>query len=130
MRVVVWGGTRISSTIKCGYRGGSRRSSVPALRVVVHCTHPEVCNSSADKTNGISSSSGSPRAMAAWATAIEFLTELIDVVSDGLDLVPDPLDLLELFFELVYLLHDSPHPGDFVVRILHGVSGSAARISD
>jgi hypothetical protein len=55
--------------------------------------------------------------MSALATAVEFFAQLIDVVSDGLDLVSDALDLLEFFFEFVYLLHDSPHSGDFSVCI-------------
>ena len=68
--------------------------------------------------------------MSARATAIEFVTESIHVFSDGPDFVSDVLDLLVVVFHFVQHLVEAPHPGDFVIRSLHSVDGSAARISD
>jgi hypothetical protein len=39
--------------------------------------------------------------MSGWATAIEFVTQSIHVLSDSLDLVPDVLDLIVVFFQFV-----------------------------
>ena len=68
--------------------------------------------------------------MSTRAAAIEPVTELIDVISDGLDLVSDMLYFLELVFQAVDLVHDSFHLCDLAVCTLHATSGSAARISD